>query len=319
MSHYTRRNFVKHVSLAALATAVPNSLPGFPALDAQTSGPNVHFSKDPRERIAVATYPFREFIVGRHEAKAATTAKMPLKDFSAHVVAKFNLKKIEPWSEHFQSHEPAYLDELRNAAAKAGCSFADIAADGEDSFYSPDAAERERASQFSKRWIDVAAQLATPSVRLHIAGYKDTKPNVTQVAESLKPIAEYAASRNVVAHMENDDPVSEDPFFIASLLDRVKSPWLRALPDFGNSFAVLSPEEALRGLDLMFAHAYAISHVKDAITTAANTIVQVDMAKVFALAAKHDFKGVFSMEFESEGDPYAGTTNLVAATIKNLS
>ena len=69
----------------------------------------------------------------------------------------------------------------------------------------------------------------------------------------------------------------------------------------------------------MFARAYAICHVKDAITSPTNTVVQVDIAKIFALAAKHNYKGIYSMEFDSEGDPYAGTTRLVAATLKNLS
>jgi sugar phosphate isomerase/epimerase len=318
MKSLTRRAFVKRTSLAALATAVPNSLPGFPRLDAQTSGPNVHFSKEPRERIAVASYPFREFIIGRHDAKPRAT-KMPLKDFPAHVITKFNVRKIEPWSEHFESLEPAYLDELRNAATKAGSSFADIAADGENSIYSPDSAERERAVQFSKRWIDVAARLGSPSVRTHIAGFKNAKPDVMRAAESLRPIADYAASRNVVVHLENDDPVSEDPFFIASLIDRVNSPWLRTLPDFGNSFAALPADDAFRGVDQMFARAYAISHVKDAISDPANRVIPVDIAKVFAIAAKHNYKGVLSMEFDTEGDPYEGTTKLIAATLKNLS
>ena len=48
-------------------------------------------------------------------------------------------------------------------------------------------------------------------------------------------------------------------------------------------------------------------------------VVPVDLARIFALAKKHNYKGIFSMEFESEGDPYAGTLKLIAATIKNLS
>jgi len=38
---------------------------------------------------------------------------MELKEFAAHVSAKFNIKKIEPWSEHFRSLDKAYLEELR--------------------------------------------------------------------------------------------------------------------------------------------------------------------------------------------------------------
>jgi sugar phosphate isomerase/epimerase len=165
----------------------------------------------------------------------------------------------------------------------------------------------------------VASQLASPSVRLNIAADKAAKPNAALVAEGLKQIASYAASKNVAVHLENDNPVSEDPFFVASVVDQVGSPWLYALPDFGNSLAALSADDAYRGLDQMFAHAYAISHVKDTTTTPANVVVPVDMARIFAIAKSHAYKGIFSMEWESAGDAYEGTRKLIAITIKNLA
>ena len=146
---------------------------------------------------------------------------MPLKDYAGHVRAKFNVRKIEPWSEHFLSLEPSYLDEVHNAVAKAGSSLANIAADGGNSLYSPDAAERERAIQFGKTWLAAAARLGSPSVRINIAASKGANalPDPALVAEGLKPIADHAASKNVIVHLENDNPVSEDPFFIVSVID----------------------------------------------------------------------------------------------------
>ena len=281
--------------------------------------PRVVFPAAAHERISVASYPFREFVAGQHDEQSDRNRKMPLKDFAAHVAAKFNIRRIEPWSEHFLSVEAGYLDEIRNAASKAGCSFADIAADGENSVYSPESSERERAIQFGKTWIAVAARLGSPSVRINMAPAKNAKPDAALIAEGLKPIAEYGAARNIVVHLENDNPVSENPFFVVSVLDRVNSPWLHALPDFGNSLAALPAEEAYRGLDQMFAHAYAISHVKDTTTTPTNVVVQVDMARIFALAKKHSYKGIFSMEWETAGDVYAGTAKLIAVTLKNIS
>jgi sugar phosphate isomerase/epimerase len=318
MNSFSRRAFLKRSTLAALTPALGNPVTGIASWLGQNGGPSVHFPDQPRERISVSSYPFRAFIAGQHD-KSVTASKMLLKDFAAHVVEKFNIRKIEPWSEHFLSLEPGYLDEIRNAASKAGGSFADIAADGENSIYSTDTAERERAIRFGKQWIDVAARLGSPSVRINIASAKNTKPDVTRVAEGLKPIAEYAAAKGIAVHLENDNPVSENPLFVVSVLDRVNSPWLHALPDFGNSLAALPAEEAYRGLDQMFAHAYAISHVKDATSTPASVVVPVDLARIFALAKKHNYKGIFSMEFESQGDPYAGTLKLIAATIRNLS
>ncbi len=321
MKSFTRRNFLQHASAVALSPALAKSVIGISDWLGQSAGPNVRFSTEPRERIAVASYPFREFISGKHEDKSVTAAKMPLIDFAAHISAKFEVRKIEPWSEHFLSLEPSYLDELRVAAAKAGSSFANIAADGDNSLYSPDSAKRQGAIQFGKTWVAAAARLGSPSIRINIAASKaaNAKPDPALVAEGLKSIADHAASKSVVVHLENDNPVSEDPFFIVSVIDRVKSPWLHALPDFGNSLAALPAEDAYRGLDQMFARAYAICHVKETITTRSNTVAHVDLARSFLLAAKHGYKGNFSMEFDSEGDPYEGTGKLIAATIKNLS
>jgi len=322
MKRIPRRSFLKSAILPlAVPFAVPATSGPFAWLQGTTGqapGPTVHFPTSPRERIAVASYPFREYVRGKSDSPAASQAKMALQDFPAHVRAKFAIQNIEPWSEHFLSLEPAYLDELRNAASKAGVRFANIAADGDDSPYSELAEERDRASRFCRQWMDAAAALGSPSVRTNIPAAQNAKPDARRLAERLKPIAEYAASRNVVVHLENDNPVSEDPFFLAELLDRVNSPWLRALPDFGNSLAALPTEDAYRGLDQLFARSYGISHVKDTITQGGKT-VRVDLARVFALASKHGYKGYFSMEWDTEGDVYAGTAKLIAASMNHIA
>jgi hypothetical protein len=82
------------------------------------AGPSLKFPAAARERIAIASYPFRDFIAGSEDKPG--TGKMELKEFAAHVGAKFNIKKIEPWSAHFRSLEKAQLEELRAAVAKAG-------------------------------------------------------------------------------------------------------------------------------------------------------------------------------------------------------
>src|SRR5262249_26219289 len=144
------------------------------------------------------------------------------------------------------------------------------------------------------------------------------KPNVELAAESLARVAEYAASKNVVVHLENDNPVSEDPFFIVEVLEKVGSAWLRALPDFANSLTTGNEQRAYRGLDGMFAHAYGICHVKAMEANDAGQVFKVDMSKAFGMLKAHGFRGYCSMEFDSPGDPYAGTQDLIATTLKYL-
>lgn len=311
-----RRDFLK-TAIAVAPSLVDGSqlLTIFPG---QAAAPSVQFPATPRDRIAVASYPFREFIAGAHDPHA-TSSKMPLKEFAGHVKQKFNLTHIEPWSEHFLSTDAAYLDELRFAVTKAGCGFANIAADGEDSLYSPDPGVRAKAVAFGKKWIDVAAHVGSPSVRINLPPAKDTKPDAALVAESLKVLAAYGAGKNVVVHHENDNPLSENPFFIADVLDRVNSPWDRALPDCGNSFSAMPAQDAYRGLEQMFTRAYGISHVKDVSMTPKGEAIPVDLARALAIAKQHSYKGYFSMEWDTEGDPYSGTEKLIRTTLKNIA
>jgi sugar phosphate isomerase/epimerase len=320
MNTINRRQFLE---VCAGAAAGATLLPDFAR--AASTTPSVQFPSNPRERVAVAAYPFREFIVGWKGWDGKTPSPVPaaqqieLKDFAAHVVEKFNVHKIEPWSRIFPSTEPTYLEQFRAALGKAESAVVDIAVDGEDSQYSTDASERERALIFSKHWVDVAVALGSPSIRTHIEGSKQSQPDVGRAAETLQEVAEYASKKNVVVHLENDNPVSEDPFFIVQLIDKVNSPWLRALPDFGNSLAAHDEQFAYRAIDAMFVHAYGICHVKDGEVNEQGKAVRVDLARTFTILKRHGYKGYCSIEYDAPGDPYKPTAELIEQTIRFLS
>ncbi len=292
---------------------------------ASSSGPSFKFPSVPRDRVAVAAYPFREFIVGwkgwdgKTPSTVPVSQQMELKDFAAHVAEKFNVHKIEPWSPIFPSTDPKYLEQFRAAVDKAKSAVVDIAVDGGHSQYSPDRSEREKAVTASNQWIDVGVAVGSPSIRTHIDGAKDAKPDVGLAAETLARIAEYGAKKNVVVHLENDNPVSEDPFFIVQVIEKVNSPWLRALPDFGNSLAAHDEEFQDRAMEAMFSHAYGICHVKDGEVDDQGKASHVDMAKAFATLKKHGYKGYCSIEYDAPGDPYKPTATMVEQTVKFLS
>jgi sugar phosphate isomerase/epimerase len=294
--------------------------PGLEAALAARSGPSLQFPSAPRDRIAIASYPFRDFIAGAHAKNSgASKPKMDLKDFLPHVKSRFNINKIEPWSEHFHSRDAKYLDELRFAIEKAGGAIINIAVDGEHSPFALDKSEREKGIAFSKQWIDLAAFIGSPSVRTNMPPAKDSKPDVDRTAESLRQVADYGASKNIVVNLENDNPVSEDPFFIVSVLDKVNSPWLHSNPDFANTLTTGKTEYAYKGIEAMFKHAYGICHVKAMEADEKGQLVHTDMARTFGLLKASNYKGYCSMEFDSPGDPYQGTSELIEKTLQYLS
>jgi sugar phosphate isomerase/epimerase len=313
----TRREFLSHAALLTAAALLPPS-----HVAATGAQPNVAFPTNLRDRLAVASYPFRDFIVPLEYPSASAssaTPKMELTEFAAHVNSRFHLNKIEAWSRHFRSLEPKYLDSFRAALDKTNASVVNIAFDGEHSFYALERAERERAVADTKQWIDAAAALGSPSIRTHIAAADNRPPDLERCSDTLLRIVEHAAVRNVVVHLENDDGITEDPVFLVKLIDKVNSPWLRALPDFGNSLMHKTPEEAYAGVEAMFNHAYGICHVKQSESTEKGANVQVDFAYVFAILKRAGFRGYLSMEYDNTGDPYRETDELIAKTLQLLA
>jgi sugar phosphate isomerase/epimerase len=319
MSATSRRQFLEQSAGAAAGAWLLPEL----AHAATASAPDFKFPSAARDRVAVAAYPFREFIVGwkAEDGKppSPVAQRIELKDFAAHVAQKFNVHKIEPWSPIFPSTDAKYLEQFRTAVEKAGSAVVDIAVDARFSHYATDPAEREKAVASSKQWLDVGAALGSPSIRTHIQQAKDSKPDVGRAADTLSRVAEYAARKNVVVHLENDDPVSEDPFFIVQVIDKANSPWLRALPDFGNSLAAHGEDFSDRAMDAMFAHAYGICHVKNGEVNEQGKAVQVDLERTFGILKKHEYKGYCSIEYDAPGDPYKPTTELVEQTVGFLS
>jgi sugar phosphate isomerase/epimerase len=316
----TRRQFLEQTA------GVITSASLLPALArAAIRAPSFRFPSAARERVAVAAYPFRESIVGWKGWDGKTPSSVPppqqieLKNFAAHVRERFNIRRIEPWSRLFPATDPKYLDQFRSAVERVGSAVVDIAVDGEYSQYSPDSAERDRAFASSKHWIDIGAALGSPSIRTHIAGSKDSTPDVGFAAETFDRVAHYAAKNSVVVHLENDNPISEDPFFIVEVIDRVNSPWLRALPDFGNSLAAHDEDFNYRAMEAMFAHAYGICHVKDGEQNDQGQMVHVDLARTFTILKKQEFKGYCSIEYDAPGDPYKPTAELIDETVRFLS
>jgi sugar phosphate isomerase/epimerase len=293
---------------------------GLKSVAAASSRPHLQFPEQPRDRVAIASYPFREVIIGPSEAGSdPSKSKFDIKDFAAHVSAKFNIRKIEPWSRHFQSLDGKYLEQFRAAVEKTHGAVVNIAVDGEHSPYSLNRSEREKAVSFSKQWIDAAATLASPSIRSNMPDAKDSNPDVERAADTLSRVADHGASKKVVVNLENDNPLSEDPFFIVKIIEKVNSPWLHALPDFANTLAAAEEEYAYRGLQAMFAHAYSICHVKETEADTQGHLVHADLTKTFGMLKASHYQGYCSIEWDSPGDPYSGTQDLIDKAIRYLS
>jgi sugar phosphate isomerase/epimerase len=318
MNALSRRTFLEDLSVLAAGGLAAALIPGSgPVPDSE---PHIIFPARARERISIASYPFRAFIVSPDNRDRDTSLPgMNLLEFPAHVVAKFNIHNIEPHSRHFTSLQPDYLDSFQQVLQKTKVRVVNIAVSASNSFYDEDAAAREKAIDYAKKWVDVAAHIGSPGIRTHIAAARNSPPNLDRAAESLRNVTNYAAAKNIVVTLENDDLVSEDAFSLVKIIEAVNHPYLRALPDFANSMLSGDADFNYRALQAMFQHAYNICHVKDGEMNDDDKQFNIDLKRSFDILKASDYRGYCSMEFDAPGDPYAPTLKLIEQTIKYLS
>jgi sugar phosphate isomerase/epimerase len=282
------------------------------AASLKAAAPTANFPRDPRHRLSVSTYPFRNVI-----ATSGAKPGMSLAQFAATIVNTFHVYGIEPWSRHFESIEPDYLAELKSAFDKAGVRVVNIPCDVHVTLCGS-AKERDTSLATWRKWVDAALLIGSPSIRVHVPKGK-SPDDISCAVESLKAIAGYGAEKNVVINLENDNPDSEDPARVLKVIETVNNPFLRSLPDFCNSMQIHDdPEYNARSLAALFPHAFNISHVKD-VEIVDGKSLRVDVDAIFAIAKKAGYRGYFSMETEGSLDPYDGSKLLIAAAVKNLS
>jgi sugar phosphate isomerase/epimerase len=316
----SRRKFAQTMGAAAAGAAASATFgEHFAWARTPANNPHVVFPTAPRDRLAVAAWPFRAYINSPTNGdRDPQKPGMDLKEFGAYVVKTFDVHGIEPYNLHFSSTTPEYLHEFKERLRGANAHAVNIAVDQENSFYDADRATRDAAVAYAKKWIDIAVAIGSPSVRTNIAQAKSTEPNLANAVESMKIVAAHGESRNIVVHMENDNLVAEDAFFVVKVIEGVNNPYLHALPDFANSMMSGNADYAYRAIAAMFQHAYGICHVKGGDFEQNGKDYPIDLMKTFAILKASGYRGYCSMEYSGSGDPHEPTKKLIEESVKYL-
>ena len=299
MKNLTRRRFVQSALLCSAAAALGES-----------SGPHAVFPTEARARIAVATYPFRASIIAPgNRARDPNKPGMDLVQFAQSIPSQFGVHGIEPLNGHFPSSEPAEISKIRAAFDAAGVHTVNIPVDARVDLCSDDPAKRDAGNAIYRRWVDIAVQLGSPSIRVWIPKCPDPS-DLAKAVQALKPTIDYAASRNVCVNLENDDPVYQSEKRVVAAIQLANSPFLRGLPDFGNSLTLGDERFNAESVKRMFAYAWNITHVKDAESIEGKRKT-VSLGPLFTIAKAAHFRGYYSMESDTDVDPFVDTKQLI--------
>jgi sugar phosphate isomerase/epimerase len=272
------------------------------------------------KRIGVSSWSFHNFFPTTRDEKAPPLSGKPMDimQFPEMVADRYKVHDMEIVAPHIASTDAKYLSQLKSRMDRAHSRLVNIPVDIDElsnggGLSDPDPKVRDKAISACTKWIDVAHDLGARSVRCDPG--KMNRSDLSHTIASYKALASYAGPKGLYVIIENHGGVgSEHPEDLVKLF-KGAGKYAGALPDFGNF-----PDETIRqsGLKLLFPYAPTVCHAKGLKFDANGNETVFDFAKCVDTSKKANFRGIYSIEFEGEADPYQGVQKVVSELLRYL-
>lgn len=324
MTKLNRRTFIKHTAIGAAGIGLAAALPEF------------LFARDNEGlffKLAISQFSF---------ASHFWTKQLDPLDFAAKS-KELGIPGLDYCSMFFadKAKDTQYLGELKKRAADNGSYNLRIMIDGEGVLGDLDDKVRLKAVENHYKWMDAAATLGCPMIRVNVEGDGDHDAVAKAAVDSLGRLIEYGRKQNIDVIVENHVGISCNAAWLAGVMKQVNSPHCGTLADFGN-FCVnrtkpetndiagymktkcLEEYDKYKGIEELMPYAKGI-HVKSHIFDAQGNDVETDFYRMFKIIKKSGFTGWASIEYEggllkmyTKDDKYLDDYAGVTAT-KNLA
>ncbi len=312
-----RRDFLARLAAGGASVALGRGGNAF----AYTHKKHATLSPDAKlQRISISTWSLHNYFRGTRGSDFDLVGPLlALLDFPEMIVNRYKVHHFEFCSTHFPSTERAYLLELKYALSHTRSTIVNMPVDikecgSEGTFSDPDREERMAALDAAKQWVDIAHALGVKSVR--VGPGKVDPENLALTAASYQALAAYAQAKGVHVMVENHAGFGTgNPEELVRLLKLTGPGRIGALPDFANF-----PDEPTRekGLKMLFPYAPTVCHAKGLEFDADGAETGYDFPQAMQIAKTAGFRGVYSIEFDGPGDPYAGIQKTLDELLKYL-
>ena len=164
----------------------------------------------------------------------------------------------------------------------------------------PDDAARAADIEMLKMWIDIAAELGSPSVRFnsgHVNYDADGNLDLSLCIDSYRQLARYGATKNVAITMENHGGATAQPEACVAIFEGVNDPNYQLTPDLGNFHL---GEDMYRGIDMMFSCGKPLCvHMKTYAfdeSYGEGCDSHTDFKRMAEIVRRHNYEGWYSIE-----------------------
>jgi sugar phosphate isomerase/epimerase len=296
----SRRNFVKTglLGLAAAPTFTTHAVEPFNRPGAA------------RLRLSLAAYSFRQYFKDgeRGQNKPIPADKqMDMLRFVDYCEEQ-GCDGAEVTSYYFPKDlTTEYLLKLKRHAFLRGIEISGTAVG--NTFTPPAGDKRTREIESVKRWIDYAAILGAPHIRVFAGTVDNQTPEVAKknCIEALSECAEYAAKKGILLGVENHGGIVAAPEPLLDIVKSVRSPWVGINLDTGN-FHTDDPYK-----DLARCAPYAVNvQIKTEVAPRGEKSQPADLKRLAGILREAHYQGYVALEYESAEDPYTAVPRALA-------
>jgi len=298
MPSFSRRYFLQLTGLTALAASTGRAIEPF------------NRAGVPRLNLSLAAYSFRDYYKdATHKQKPDVEKKLDIKGFIDYC-AEQGIEGAELTSYYFPKDVTReQLLEIRRHAFLRGVEISGTSVG--NNFTKAKGPELDKEIADTKRWIDNAAILGAPHIRIFAGqapkgvSLEEAKANCIAAMEEC---CAYAGESGIFLGLENHGGIVAEPDQLLEIVKAVKSPWLGINLDTGN-FHTADPY-----YDLARCAPYAVNvQVKVEMKAAGDKEGKpADLPRLVKILRDANYQGWVALEYEAKEDPWKAVPTFLA-------
>jgi sugar phosphate isomerase/epimerase len=262
-----------------------------------------------RLRLSLAAYSFRQYFKTASPPPQGVAAERSIDLFEfINYCAEQGCEGTELTSYYFPSDlDDAYLLRIRRHAFLRGISISGTAVG--NTFTWPRGETRDQEIAQVKRWIDRAALMGAPHIRI-FAGNRQAGMSLEEAKEicieTITECCDYAGQKGIFLGLENHGGIVAEPDDLLDIVRAVESHWFGINLDTGN-FHTADPYG-----DLERCAPYAVNvQVKVEIQARGKPRGPADLARLIQILRESRYQGFVVLEYEAAEDPWVAVPKVL--------
>ncbi len=274
----------------------------------------------PTLRLGTSTYSYWHFL----------PEKYPIEDV-IDAAADLGLNGVEILHRQMESEENSYLQKLKRHAFHHGIDLYNLSI--HQDFVWAEAEERRQHIDHTLKCIDMAHEMGIPSIRVNSGGWRKQgsfddliaakgwvdpwdgyakEDGMKWCIDSIQACLPHAEKRGVVLLLENHWGLTTLADDMASIIETIDSPWLKAILDMGN---FIFEDDMYAAMARVAPHVW-LAHAKTYHGGGSWYTLDLDYARIFRTLLDAGFSGYCSIEMEGAEDATTAMPKSIALLTK---